>query len=227
MRARLLAVTAAAACLAIPAAAHARPTAGLAAAGGGADRGAEAAIFYYAWWGNPRTDGDYIHWRQGGNTPPRSVASSFYPLRGAYSSGDAAVVAAQMREIAGTGIDTVIVSWWGRGSLEDARLPLVARAAAAHGLRVAAHLEPYRGRSVASTVDDIEYLRTLGLRDFYVWASVEHPDAEWRAALAGLQSEIRVFANTNFPAKAAAGGFSGVYTYDVLLYGGGFFPRMC
>ncbi|HWG55061.1 MAG TPA: hypothetical protein VNT58_00915, partial [Gaiellaceae bacterium] len=44
---------------------------------------------------------------------------------------------------------------------------------------------------------------------------------------AGLQSEIRVFANTNFPAKAAAGGFSGVYTYDVLLYGGGFFPRMC
>jgi len=191
------------------------------------ERKPESAIFYYPWFGTPARDGDWIHWAQGGNRPPRRIASSFYPTRGAYSSGDPAVVRAQMHEIAVAGIDTLIVTWWGRGSLEDERLPLVAAAATARGLRVAAHLEPYGGRTPAGTAADIAYLRDFGVVDFYVWASVQHPDAEWREALAPVAPGVRVFANTNFPARAAAGGFDGVYTYDVLLYDGRFFPRLC
>jgi glycoprotein endo-alpha-1,2-mannosidase len=227
VRARLCASLVAAACLALPAAASARTDAGAAAGGPTTGRSGESAIFYYPWFGSPRVDGEYIHWQQHGNRPPARVASSFYPARGAYSSADGRVVRSQMREIAAMGVDTVIVSWWGRGSLEDRRLRLVVAAAHAQRLRVAAHLEPYGGRTVVSTGDDIAYLRALGLTDFYVWASVSHPDEEWRETLGALRPDIRVFANTNFPAKAAAGGFSGVYTYDVLLYDGGFFPRMC
>ena len=112
---------------------------------------ARVGIFYYPWFATPRTDGRYGHWQQGGSVPPAQVASSFYPARGVYSSADALVVDAQMREIAAAGIGIVIASWWGRDSLEDRRLPQLVGAAARHGLAVAAHLEPYRGRTVAST----------------------------------------------------------------------------
>jgi hypothetical protein len=187
---------------------------------------ASVGIFYYPWFGTPQRDGGYSHWQQGGTAPPANLASSFYPARGAYSSADAVVVAAQMREIAATGVGTVIVSWWGRGSVEDRRLPLLLEAAARQGLIVAAHLEPYGGRTVVSTEADIEYLRTLGITDFYVWASNALPAAAW-AELNVRLTGVRTFANTNLVGRAAAGGFDGIYTYDVLLFDGTLFPRLC
>lgn len=197
-------------------------------AGTGSARGsrAETAIFYYPWFGTPAQDGAYGHWQQGGNVPPAQIASSFYPARGPYSSSDELVLAAQMRELALAGVTTVISSWWGRGSPEDQRLPKVLRAARASGLGVAAHLEPYPGRTVSSTGADIEYLRTRGLTDFYVWASSELPSDDWRRLNLGLTG-VRVFANTNLAGVAAAGAFDGLYTYDVLLFGGALFPRLC
>ena len=223
---RLLCGTLAAlACLAAPGTATARVDVD----GGGsgpAPPGRETAIFYYAWFGTPAADGAYQHWQQGGNAPPAALASSFYPSRGPYSSSDALVLGAQMREIASAGVRTVIVSWWGQGSVEDHRLAHVIAAARAAGLTVAAHLEPYGGRTVASTGADVERLRTAGISDFYVWASVDLPDDEWLQLNDRLDG-VRLFANTNLPGKAAAGGFDGVYTYDVLLYDGRFFPRYC
>jgi hypothetical protein len=194
--------------------------------GGRAEVRAEVAIFYYPWFGTPARDGEYVHWQQGGNRPPGQIASSYYPSRGAYSSADERVLDAQMRELAGAGVTTVVVSWWGRGSLEDRRLPRVLAAARRAGLAGAAHLEPYGGRSVASTGDDIAYLRGLGLRDFYVWASSALPAADWRE-LNGTLTGVRVFANTNLAGLAAAGGFDGLYTYDVLLFDGALFARLC
>ncbi|MGH3073143.1 MAG: alpha-mannosidase [Gaiellaceae bacterium] len=183
-------------------------------------------IFYYPWFATPQSDGHFAHWQQGGSLPPFDVASGFYPARGVYSSADELVVDAQMREIAGAGIGVVIVSWWGRGSLEDGRLPQLLDAAKRNGLDVAAHLEPYGGRTVASTGGDIEHLRALGITDFYIWASTSLPDGEWADLNLGLTG-VRTFANTNLAGRAAAGGFDGLYTYDVLLFGGGLFPRLC
>ena len=183
-------------------------------------------IFYYPWFATPRTDGDYGHWQQGGSVPPESLSSGFYPARGPYSSADSLVVDAQMREIAAAGVGTVITSWWGSGSIEDERLPQVIDAARANGLAVAAHLEPYVGRTVARTEADILRLRALGISDFYVWASALSPDAEW-ADLNQRLDGVRIFANTNLPGKAAAGRFDGLYTYDVLLFSGALFPRLC
>ena len=209
------------ACLVVPAAAWA----------GGSELSppspsARVGIFYYPWFATPERDGRFGHWQQGGSSPPASLASGFYPARGAYSSADALVLDAQMREIAAAGIGTVITSWWGRGSREDRRLPLVLGAARKHGLSVAAHLEPYSGRSVATTEADIGFLRTLGISDFYVWASRLLPASEWADLNARLVG-VRTFANTNLAGEAAAGRFDGLYTYDVLLFGGGLFPRLC
>jgi DNA-binding IscR family transcriptional regulator len=142
---------------------------------------AKVGIFYYPWFGTPQRDGGYSHWQQGGTAPPSNLASSFYPARGAYSSADAVVVAAQMREIAAAGVDQVIVSWWGRGSREDRRLGLTLAAARAAGLSAAAHLEPYAGRSALTVEQDIGYLRRLGIADVYVYRADDLPAGALKA----------------------------------------------
>jgi hypothetical protein len=186
----------------------------------------QAAIFYYTWYGTPDADGSWLHWGQGRHTPPQAIGSSYYPSRGPYSSSLTSVVRAQMREIAATGIDTVVVSWWGPGSYEDERLRPVAAAARTAGLRVALHVEPWNGRTPADVVDAVRRLRGLGIRDVYVYDSTVDSDDAWRTALSGLTG-LRVFAHTPLPGKALKGGFQGLYTYDVLVYDGTSFRRMC
>lgn len=184
------------------------------------------SIFYYPWYGNPAHDGSYEHWQQHGHHPPVDIASSYYPARGVYSSSDTAVLRAQMAEIAAAGVGEVITSWWGRGSPEDARLPAVLRAARAQGLGVSAQLEPYPGRTTASAGADIAYLRGLGIRSFYVYGALDLPAADW-AQLNDRVSGVRVLAQTGLVGFAAAGHFDGVYTYDVLVWGGDKFARLC
>ena len=184
------------------------------------------AIFFYPWWGTPAHDGAYQHWPQRGGTPPVSIASNFYPARGVYSSSDADVLRSQMADIAGAKIDTVIVSWWGVGSVEDARLPAVIAAAQAAGLRVAVQIETYPTRSPATVAADVGRLHALGITDFYVYDSTFTPDVGWAGMNKSLAG-VRLFAETALPGKAAAGGFAGMYTYDVYTYTGTSFPRVC
>ena len=186
------------------------------------------SAFYYPWYGTSARDGAFQHWAQRGHTPPNDIASSYYPARGLYSSSDRLVTGAQMDEMRAAGIDEVVVSWWGRGSPEDARLVDVVAAARLDGLAVAVHLEPYEGRTVASTVADIAYLRTLGIHTFYVYRPLDLPVADWAAARAALHADgSTLFAQTALVGLAAAGGFDGVYTYDIVVYGGGTFARLC
>lgn len=187
----------------------------------------QVAVFYYAWYGTPQLDGEWLHWSQGQHQPPLGIGSTYYPSRGPYSSADAALVRTQMREIAETGIDTVIVSWWGPGSTEDRRLRPIAAAARRAGLRVALHVEPWRGRTPAGVVDALRGLRGLGIRDAYVYDSTIDEDDAWRASLARLGRGVRVFGHTSLAGKARKGGFQGLYTYDVLVNDGTSFRRMC
>lgn len=84
--------------------------------------------FYYAWYGNPKFDGRYIHWDhvqlphwdakvaerypQGRHTPPDDIGSNFYPSLGPYSSKDPAVIEAHMQQLrtAAIGKDGMIPS---------------------------------------------------------------------------------------------------------------------
>ncbi len=184
------------------------------------------AIFYYSWYGTPPRDGGWQHWDQGGGTPPAEVSSAYYPARGVYSSTDPAVVRAQMREIRRAGVDTVVVSWWGPGSVEDARLGMVLGAARRARLRVAIHVEPWLGRTPAAVASAIGALRAHGIGDFYVYDSTIDPDETWAAALATVTG-VRVFANTWLPGRAKRGGFQGLYSYDILVHDGTSFRRVC
>ena len=185
-----------------------------------------SAIFFYPWYSNPRHDGQYVHWLQGGHTPPFDIGSAFFPMRGTYSSSDPRVLGAQMRDIAAAGVDEVVSSWWGRGSPEDQRLLAVRRAANARGLQVAVQLEPYEGRTLDSIASDLVYLRTLGLRDVYIYSTKDFEADDWRRVTLQPMG-LRLFAQTSQVGFAARAGFAGFYTYDILLYDAAKFDRFC
>ena len=194
-----------------------------AAAAAGSPR---VAIFFYPWYSTAAHDGGDAHWNQGGHRPPGDVASSFLPLRGAYSSADSAVLHDQLAEIAGTGAGVVVSSWWGSGSTEDVRLPAIIDEARLTGLRVAVQVEPYAGRTPASVAADIERLRALGVTDFYVYRAEDSPAADWAQAI-GAKTGVRLFAHTSLVGWAASAHFQGIYTYDVLINSGNTFARLC
>jgi glycoprotein endo-alpha-1,2-mannosidase len=184
------------------------------------------AIFYYPWFGNPAHDGAYDHWQQNGHAPDADIASEYYPSRGAYSSSNPSLLDAQMREIERAGISEIVVSWWGRGSSTDDRLAGVIAAARAHSIEVAAHLEPYAGRSITTIREDIAYLRSLGISDVFVYHATDFAAADWQP-LTSSSSDVRLFAQTPLAGYAKTGGFQGIYTYDTLTYRGRVFARMC
>jgi glycoprotein endo-alpha-1,2-mannosidase len=191
----------------------------------GAEPGVQVTAFYYPWYGNPGHDGGYRHWQQGGMRLPGQLASAFYPVRGLYSSADSLVLGAQAAEIRTAGIDVLVSSWWGRGSFEDERLESIQLAADRVGLQVAVHLEPYSDRTPESTRADVEYLLARGIGDFYLYGAHERPASEWHVV-----TEVdgaRIFAQTTMAGYAAAGGFDGLYTYDVLVHNGAAFARIC
>jgi glycoprotein endo-alpha-1,2-mannosidase len=185
----------------------------------------DVAIFYYPWYSTPVRDGAWAHWYVERDGAP-VLSTPYYPTRGLYSSSNARIVAAQMREIRAAGIGTVVVSWWGADSPEAARLPLVTDAARKVGLEVAIHLEPYGGRTPATTAADIEELSAEGYVDFYVYDADRDPAVDWAEALAELQN-VRVIGHTTLVGRAKTAGFDGLYTYDVVTWNGALFRRLC
>jgi hypothetical protein len=131
-----------------------------------------------------------------------------------------------MREIAAAGVQEVVSSWWGWGSAEDVRLPLVVKESHAAGLAVAVHLEPYPGRTVESVENDIDHLRTLGITRIFVYQPFDISTFDW-ADLRAREPDVQLYAQTTFAGTAAAARFDGIYTYDVLLWNGDTFPRLC
>lgn len=80
------------------------------------DANYDVHVFYYPWYGNPATDGKYIHWNHrylpkhrnvsstARHKPPEDIASSFYPLLGPYSSRDKTTVDYHLKKIREAGI---------------------------------------------------------------------------------------------------------------------------
>jgi glycoprotein endo-alpha-1,2-mannosidase len=190
-------------------------------------RAGTVAIFYYPWYGTPKIDGSWQHWSQNGHRPPGDLYSRYYPARGAYSSSSRAVVDSQMADIAAAGVDEVVISWWGRGSVEDRRLPMVIASVRRHRLVPAIHLEPYEGRSPSTVASDLAYLAGRGIRDVFVYHPADLTSADWTTLLAQAPRTLRVFAGTDDVSVAVRGGFAGFYTYDFVTYGAAKFRRLC
>lgn len=170
----------------------------LAGPGVGGDPGEPALspnvhLFYYPWYGSPDIFGSWRHWQQGGHTPPEDIGADLYPALGPYDSGDPAAVDQHMSWVSQSGAGVIVYSWWGQGSYEDSLVPVVLDAAAAHGVTVAWHVEPYPGRTATSVVSDINYINAeygdhpayfrapdQGDRPaFYIFHSLSIPDPDW------------------------------------------------
>jgi glycoprotein endo-alpha-1,2-mannosidase len=116
------------------------------------------AAFYYPWYFNLKVDGKWVHWDQGGYHPPQDIGSDFYPVLGAYSESDPAVLAQHFAWLRQAGVGVIISSWWGQGDATDRALPLMFDIADHYGLKIAFHIEPYGGRSATKLADDIHYI---------------------------------------------------------------------
>jgi len=140
-------------------------------------------LFYYAWYGNPATDGEWIHWNHEylphweksvnqkypigkKHVPPDDIGADFYPSLGPYSSNDEAVMREHMMQVERSGCGTIFLSWWGRHEKADSNgkptsegmIRTLMSTAAERGIKVGFHIEPYDDRSAMSVREDIKYL---------------------------------------------------------------------
>ncbi len=199
------------------------------AAPAGAAGAVRSSIFYYPWYGTPQ---------------PRRLVHPLAAERGRAAGPDRVVVLPCARPVlerrparprrrrwrrsAAPAIDQISVSWWGWGSVEDRRLELLlpeaadARASTSPRTSSRTAAAPRRRRPRTS-----RHLRELGIKDFYVYGPQDDTAENWAAARASLPADVRLFAQTHLVGWAAAGRFDGVYTYDVLVFTGDRFARLC
>ena len=190
-------------------------------------------IFYYDWYGAPPLQSSFVHWQQGGHTPPQDIGSNFYPLLGPYSSTDPNVLKQHMAWIRQAHIGVLTLTWWGKNSYEDRDTKAVLDAAAEAGLKVDFHIEPYRGRTPKTVANDIAYiLRTYGHHPafyrakflggkpmFYIFEALRNSAREWRPITDRLHAgsdPVILIAQTSNVEFVRDGGFDGGYTYDGL-----------
>ena len=92
--------------------------------------------FFYLWYGNPETDGQYLHWDhevlphwspsvrsrfphgQRHAADKGEIHAPYFPSRGTYSSNDPTTLDSQMEELKAAGVTSVVLSWWGQASRE-------------------------------------------------------------------------------------------------------------
>jgi len=183
----------------------------------GSDPSYRLGAFYYPWYFNKEVDGRWVHWDQGGYQPPLDIGSDFYPVLGAYSVSDPAVLAQHFAWLRQAGVGVIISSWWGQGDATDRALPLMFDIADHYGIKIGFHIEPYGGRTAERLVDDIHYIyakygdhpaffwttetslyskddRRKGL--FFIWASVLPSDSSpyvspeyWQETMDALHNE--------------------------------------
>ncbi|XP_006631319.2 glycoprotein endo-alpha-1,2-mannosidase-like protein [Lepisosteus oculatus] len=137
-------------------------------------------IFYYVWYGNPKVDGKYLHWDhvlvphwdpkvaasypKGRHTPPEDIGSSFYPELGPYSSRDPVLLESHMEQLKASGAGVLVLSWYPPGLADDNGeaaedlVPAVMDAAHRHRIKVAFHIQPYKGRTDRTVHDNIKYI---------------------------------------------------------------------
>jgi hypothetical protein len=208
------------------------------------------SVFYYVWYGNPSTNGQWIKWTQNDHQPPDDIASNYYPILDPYASGNITIMNRHMEWLRSANVGIIIVSWWGPGSHEDLLIPDLLDAAANNGIKVAFHLEPYETRTAYTIKSDIQYIlanygshpavlkivrptkwgnSTSPRPIFYAYLSDRIDGRSWAKVLDSLRGtpwDVLLIAQSfNFLAIDTAH-FDGIYTYDVYQINGSIFQEM-
>jgi len=190
--------------------------------------------FYYGWYGNPTTSGQWIHWRGVDPANEQIKASTDFPVFAAYDSHDPAILDRQAEIARGAGITGFVASWWGRGSFEDRGIPLLLAAAGKHRLAVSAYYEKIDGvasadRAVAAVTDlgyllsrygkDKAWLRAGGKPVIFVYGRALQalsPDA-WQNVIAQVRHDnpdgVVLIADSLDPKFVSV--FDGASTYNI------------
>lgn len=171
--------------------------------------------FYYGWYGNPKTDGEYRNWNHGvadesGKRFPGGddIGANFYPEAGTYSSADLETLDRQMLELRRARVGVISASWWGKDHLTDRNMKRLLDGAHTHGIFVNFHIEPFGGRNGRTTKEALRYvidtygehpamhrLATHGERSrpvFFVYDSYLTAAEDWAEVLtAGKAESIR------------------------------------
>nr|XP_057946060.1 glycoprotein endo-alpha-1,2-mannosidase isoform X2 [Doryrhamphus excisus] len=208
--------------------------------------------FYYIWYGNPSFDGKYVHWNhphlphwdakvaerypQGRHSPPDDLGANFYPALGAYSSRDPAIIEAHMQQLRTAAIGVIAVSWYpphlkdDNGEPVDNIMPLLLDVAHQYHIKVAFHMEPYKGRDEVTMYGDhpafFRYRTSTGklLPLFYVYDSYLVNSDQWAKLLKHTESDsirdtpydaifIALLVEEKHKLEVLTAGFDGVYTY--------------
>ena len=104
--------------------------------------------FYYPWF--PR------NWTQLGIYP----YANYHPSLGYYDSADPRIIQAHIAALQYSKFDGAISSWWGQGSDEDLKFPLLLQASLGHALQwcVYYELEGSENRSIPQIQSDFQYI---------------------------------------------------------------------
>jgi len=141
---------------------------------------------FYLWYGNPESDGRWLHWDHKvlphwdknvdakhpkfNWRPPDEHHAPFRPQRGLFSARDNGTLQSQFRELASAGVDSAMLSWWGRkdwkgkrddadsGANTDELVPACLEAARLAGVFISFHVEPYGGRTPQTFIEDLRYI---------------------------------------------------------------------
>jgi len=141
---------------------------------------------FYLWYGNPESDGRWLHWdhkvlphwdpkvdaqhRKFKWRPPDEHHAPFRPQRGLFSARSNMTLREQFADLALAGVDSAMISWWGRkewtgkrddadsGANTDKLVPAVLEAAQHAGVFVSFHVEPYGGRTPDTFLEDLRYI---------------------------------------------------------------------
>ena len=153
-----------------------------------------AHIFYYAWYADIATDGNWQHWNHeylpnwkkrdkkhyptGKHNPNASdIGASFYPELGPYSSRNIEVISKHMHMMSQNQIGVLVLSWYPPGLSDpngrsvDEIVPKLLDEADKVGIKLALHIEPFEGRDANSLRQNLTYVHaTYGSHPaFYKW----------------------------------------------------------
>lgn len=138
-------------------------------------------VFYYMWYADNLDPNGYSHWNHryiphwnpnkatqyptGAHVPPDDIAASFYPKLGCYSSRSSTIIKAHMEQLIQANIGVAVVSWYPKGQTDqpgapppDSLMPLLLDIAEQYNVKVAIHIEPYKGRNPLKVRYDLEYI---------------------------------------------------------------------
>ncbi|XP_053310536.1 glycoprotein endo-alpha-1,2-mannosidase-like protein [Spea bombifrons] len=219
-------------------------------------------IFYYMWYGNPKFDGNYIHWDhvmvphwdpkisasypKGRHSPPEDIGSSFYPELGPYSSKDPEVLEEHMKQLRAAAVGVLVLSWYPPGTADENGeavedlVPLILDAAHRYNIKVAFHIQPYKGRDDHTLHENIKYIidnfgshaafyryktsTSKSLPLFYIYDSYLTPKESWANLLTLTGSHsirntpydgvfIGLLVEEEHKHDILKAGYDGIYTY--------------